>query len=64
VSPPPQLKREWSPVGSYNPSSTELLQYLKYMARARISEFESYMPSHAVVSSRTRSSTIFLGRAT
>ena len=36
--------------GEFWPSQQELSRDLKYMARARIPEFESYMPSHAVVS--------------
>src|SRR6266478_4453712 len=31
--------------GGFWPSKRQLSQHLKYMARARISEFESYMPS-------------------
>jgi hypothetical protein len=34
--------------GEFWPSRQELSRELKYMARARIPEFESYMPSHAV----------------
>ena len=34
--------------GEFWPSQQELSRDLKYMARARIPEFESYMPSHAV----------------
>src|SRR6266480_3503683 len=34
--------------GDFWPSQQELSRYLKYMARARIPEFESDMPSHAV----------------
>ena len=48
VSPRRQLKREWSPVASPSPSQQKLSQHLKYMVRARISEFESSHPSHAV----------------
>jgi hypothetical protein len=42
VSPRPQLKREWSPVASPSPSQRKLSQHLKYIVRARISEFESF----------------------
>ena len=45
VSPRPQLKRESSPVASSSPSQQKLSQHLKYMVRARISEFESSHPS-------------------
>ena len=45
VSPRPQLKREWSPVASPSPSQQKLSQHLKYIVRARISEFESYHPA-------------------
>ena len=34
--------------GDFWPSQQELSRYLKYMARTRIPEFESDMPSHAV----------------
>jgi hypothetical protein len=34
--------------GAFWPSRGELSRHLKYIARARISEFESYMPSQAV----------------
>ncbi len=34
--------------GEFQPSQRELSQYLKYMTRTRISEFEFYHPSHAV----------------
>jgi hypothetical protein len=34
------------------PGRRELSRYFKYMARARIPEFESYHPSHAVGSLR------------
>jgi len=43
-----RLKREWSLLAIFWPSQQELLRYLKYMARTRIPEFESDMPSHAV----------------
>jgi hypothetical protein len=48
ASPTPQLKREWSPVASCSPSQQGLSQHLKYMARARILEFESSHPRQAV----------------
>ncbi len=38
--------------GEFQPSQRELSQYLKYMTRTRISEFESYHPSQAVRSLR------------
>jgi hypothetical protein len=44
----PQLKRERSLRARFCPSQWELSQYLKYMARSRIREFESSHPSHAV----------------
>jgi len=42
--------------GEFWPSQQELSRDLKYMARARIPEFESYMPSHAVGLSASPSS--------
>ena len=42
--------------GDFWPSQQELSRDLKYMARARIPEFESYMPSHAVGLSASPSS--------
>ena len=38
--------------GQLWPGGRELSRYFKYMARVRIPEFESYMPSHAVGSAR------------
>ena len=40
--------------GEFWPSQQELSRDLKYMARARIPEFESDMPSHAVGLSQVR----------
>src|SRR6202163_4716132 len=37
--------------GGFWPIRRELSRHFKYMARGRIPEFESYHPSHAVVSS-------------
>jgi hypothetical protein len=48
ASRPAQLNREWSLVASLSPSQRELSQYLKYIARDRISEFESSQASHGV----------------
>ena len=42
----------------FRPSQQELSRYLKYMARTRIPEFESDMPSHAVGLSQVRSPAI------
>jgi len=44
------------------PSQQELSRYLKYMARARIPEFESDMPSHAVGLSQVRDAKRYGGR--
>jgi hypothetical protein len=46
----------------FGPSQQELSRYLKYMARARIPEFESDMPSHAVGLSQVRSPAIVMHR--
>ena len=47
--------------GEFWPSQQELSRDLKYMARARIPEFESYMPSHAVGLSQVRDARRFGG---
>ena len=49
--------------GDFWPSQQELSRYLKYMARTRIPEFESDMPSHAVGLSQVRSPAIVMHRA-
>jgi hypothetical protein len=50
----PQLKREWSLVPNFRRSQREFSRRFKHIARARIPEFESSHPSHAV-SLRVRS---------
>jgi hypothetical protein len=52
VSLAPQLKREWSLVANFGLSRRELSRDVRYLARARIPEFESSHPSHAVGSPR------------
>jgi hypothetical protein len=46
--------------GDFWPGQQELSRYLKYMARTRVPEFESDMPSHAVVLSQVRSPAIVM----
>jgi hypothetical protein len=55
ASPAPQLKREWSLLAIFGRANRSLSPYLKYMAHARIPEFESDMPSQAVRSLWTMS---------
>jgi hypothetical protein len=50
-SAPPQLKREFSLLANLGPPAEVIATsqvHSSYLARARISEFESYHPSHAV----------------
>jgi len=49
--------------GEFWPSQQELSRDLKYMARARIPEFESDMPSHAVGLSQVRSPAMVMHRS-
>jgi len=43
-----QLKREWSPLAGIRLRSWESARVFKGIICADVSEFESYMPSHAV----------------
>ena len=48
AQPRPAAQTRMVSAGDFWPSQQELSRYLKYMARTRIPEFESDMPSHAV----------------
>jgi len=62
ISVKPQLKREWSPGLKIRLLSREFVRAFKGIICDDVSEFESYMPSHAVGLSQVRDAKRYGGR--